>query len=268
MIKEVYPLSFTEFLAFQNFNLKNNFEFSDQRFLIKQNFKQYFYFGGFPELSKFQNPREYLSNVYMKVLYGDLIARNHIQNEQALRLIIKKLAESVNDETSLNRIKNLIVSTGLKIGNNTIPEYLSYLQDAYLILPLQNFTSSFTEREVKKKYYFIDQGILSLFITDQDSKLLENIVFLQLYRRYKDQIHYYKRKQEVDFYIPEEQMLIQVCFSLSDIETKQRELTALSAAMKELKIQQALIITYDEEEGIELKNSQISVIPAWKWLLQ
>jgi predicted AAA+ superfamily ATPase len=268
MIQEVYPLSFSEFLAFNDIKTKTNFEFSDQRFVIKEQFERYFSIGGFPEHSKYQNPREYLSNVYMKVLYGDLIARNHIQNEHVLRLLIKKLAESVNNETSLNRIKNLIKSTGLKIGNNTITEYLSYLHDAYLIFPLNNFASSFTEREVKKKYYFIDPGILNLFITDQDSKLLENIVFLHLFKKYKDQVYYFKRKTEVDFYIPNEQMLVQVSYSLSDIETKQRELSALSAAMKELNIKQAAIITYDEESRIDTENRTIRVIPIWKWLLR
>ncbi len=86
MIQEVYPLSFSEFLAFNDIKTKTNFEFSDQRFVIKEQFEQYFSTGGLPEHSKYQNPREYLSNVYMKVLYGDLIARNHIQNEQVLKL--------------------------------------------------------------------------------------------------------------------------------------------------------------------------------------
>ena len=142
------------------------------------------------------------------------------------------------------------------------------MHDAYLIFPLNNFASSFTEREVKKKYYFIDPGILNLFITDQDSKLLENIVFLHLFQRYKDKIYYFKRKTEVDFFIPNEQMLVQVSYSLSDIEIKQRELSALSAAMKELNIKQAAIITYDEESRIETENRTIRVIPIWKWLLQ
>lgn len=268
MIVEVFPLSFYEYLTFHSIIIESNFEFSNQRFIIKDQFEKYFRYGGFPELSKYQNPKEYLSNIYMKVLYGDLIARNHIQNEHILRLLIKKLAESVNNETSLNRIKNLIKSIGLKIGNNTIAEYISYLHDAYLIFPLYNYASSFTERETKKKYYFIDQGILNLFITDQDSKLLENIVFLHLYKRYKDQLCYFKRKLEVDFYIPEKQILIQVSYSVSNIETKQREIAALLAAMKELNIKKATIISYDEEETIKIAKNQIQVIPAWKWLLK
>ena len=268
LIKDVSPLSFKEYLDFNSIQIEDNFEFTSQRFLLKEQFAIYFKYGGFPEISKFQNPREYLSNIYMKVFYGDLIARNHIQNEQTLRLLIKKLAESVNNETSLNRIKNLIKSSGLKIGSNTITEYITYLQDAYLIFPLNNYTSSFTERETKKKYYFIDQGILNLFITDQDSKLLENITFLHLFKMYPNNIFYFKRNQEVDFYIPGEKILIQVSYSVSNIEAKQREVAALLTAMKELNIQTAAIITYDEEEIIETDNYRINVIPIWKWLLR
>ncbi|MCD4769922.1 MAG: ATP-binding protein [Bacteroidales bacterium] len=267
LIKEVFPLSFIEYLSFNSIETDSNFEFSNQRFVIKEQFEQYFRYGGFPELSKYQNPKEYLSSIFMKVFYGDFITRNHIQNEHILRLLIKKLAESVNNETSLNRIKNLIKSTGLKIGNNTVTDYISFLNDAYLIFPLKNYVSSFAERETKKKYYFIDQGILNLFITNQDSKLLENIVFLHLFKKYKDQLYYFKRKLEVDFYIPEKQILIQVSYSVSDIETKQREIAALLAAMKELNIQNATIITYDEEETVEVEKNLIQFIPVWKWLL-
>jgi uncharacterized protein len=268
LIKDVTPLSFNEYLDFNNITPEDTFEFTTQRFLIKANFDSFFNYGGFPEISKFQNKREYMSSIYMKVFYGDLIARNHIQNEQILRLLIKKLAESVNNETSLNRIKNLIISAGIKTGSNTIPEYITYLQDAYLISPVNNYTSAFTVRESKKKYYFIDQGILNLFIEDQNSKLLENIAFLHLHRNYQNDICYFKRSQEVDFYIPKEKKLIQVCYSLSNVETKKREIAALLSAMKELNIQKSLIITYDDEEIIKKENYTISVLPIWKWLLQ
>lgn len=155
----------------------------------------------------------------------------------------------------------------MKIGSNTVTEYISFLSDGYLIFPLNNYASGFTERESKKKYYFIDQGILNLFLTAQDSKLLENIVFLHLYKKYKDKLYYFKRKLEVDFYVAEEQLLFQVSYSLADIETKQREIAALLAAMNELNIEKAAIITYDEEEAIIKDHKQIDLIPVWKFLL-
>jgi uncharacterized protein len=268
MIREVYPLSFREYLSFHAVDTPENYEFSDKRFKIKNQFEQYFRFGGFPELSKYQNPREYLSNIFMKVFYGDLVVRNSIQNEQILKLLIKKIAESVNNETSLNRIRNLIKSTGLQIGSNTITDYLSYLRDAYLIFPLENFVSSFAERESKKKYYFIDQGILNLFLTRQDSKLLENIVFLHLFRKYGEDLFYFKRKTEVDFYVPSEHQLIQVSYSLSEAETRKREITALLSAMRELGLRSSSIITYDSSETIVIEDSTIQVVPVWRWLLE
>jgi len=268
LIKDVFPLSFREYIDFNGISPEYSFEYTSQRFLLKEQFADFFNYGGFPEISKFQNKREYLSSIYMKVFYGDLIARNHIQNEQVLRLLIKKLAESVNNETSLNRIKNLIKSTGLKIGSNTITEYLTYLQDSYLIFPVNNYVSTFSERENKKKYYFIDHGILNLFIEDQSSKLFENITFLHLRRFYTTEIFYYKRKIEVDFYIPKEKKLIQASYSLSNPETKKREINALISAMKDLNIKESSIITYDEEEIIRKEDYVISFIPMWKFLLQ
>jgi uncharacterized protein len=109
---------------------------------------------------------------------------------------------------------------------------------------------------------------LNLFIEDHNSKLLENIAFLHLHRNYQNDICYFKRSQEVDFYIPKEKKLIQVCYSLSNVETKKREIAALLSAMKELNIQKSLIITFDDEEIIEKENYTISVLPIWKWLLQ
>lgn len=267
LIKELYPLSFDEFLTFKQVVPEKNFEFSKQRFEIKKHFENYLQFGGFPEISKYQNPKEYLSSIYMKVFYGDLLARNRLQSEHIIKLLIKKLAESVNNETSINRIKNLIISTGHKVGSNTITDYLSHLFDSYLVFPLHNFASNFTERETKKKYYFIDPGILNLFIIDQPAKLLENIVFLHLYKQYNEKLFYFKRKLEVDFYIPDEKLLIQVSYSLSDPETKKREIDALESAMRELKIKQATIISYDEEATIETDNCSIQVIPVWQWIL-
>lgn len=268
LAKELLPLSFREFLSFHEVVLNNNYEFTEQRFKIKELFNQFFNFGGFPELVKFVNPREYLSNIFMKVFYGDIIVRNNIKNEQILKLLIKKLAESVNNETSVNRIKNLIKSTGIKVGSNTIFDYLSYLYDAYLIYGIENYIAPFSERESKKKYYFVDQGILKLFLNDQDTKLLENIVFIALHRHYPGQVYYFKRKLEVDFLLPDSQLLIQVSYSISNYETRQRECKALALAMQELGLRQARILTFDEEEDIEYQEYEIKVMPVWKWLLK
>ena len=264
--KEIMPLSFQEYLHFNAINYTQLSAYKDERFDIIRAFETYFQFGGFPELIQLKDKREFLSNVYQRLFYGDIIARNSIQNVQLLKILIKKLAESVNNETSVNRIKNLIKSTGISIGNNTLFEYLRYLEDAFMIGSISNFTSKDVERETAKKYYFMDNGFVQLFLNDQDTKLLENMIYLELRRR-KMEIYFFKRITEVDFYIPDKNMLIQVAYSISDIETEKREVKALQNAMKELTITDAIIITHNEWKEIETKYGSIHVVPAWKWLL-
>ncbi len=263
--KEILPLSFSEYLSFQKLKFSANALYSEERFELKKQYVEYLQYGGFPELLHLDNKRDFLSSVYQKLFYGDLIARYKISNPNLLKFLIKKLAESVNNETSVNRIKNLIKSTGVSIGSNTLFDYLNHLEASFLIAPITNFYSKFVEKETNKKYYFLDTGILMLFLNDQDTKLLENQVYIELRRRgYAP--YFLKSKLEVDFYVPEANLLIQVSYSISDIETRKREVKALDVAMKSLEIKESWIITMDEREIIETENGKIRVIPAFEWL--
>jgi predicted AAA+ superfamily ATPase len=264
--KEILPLSFNEFLQFHGFSVKKTSKMSKERFEIIKHYEDYLKFGGFPELIKVDNKRDFLSSVYQKLFYGDLIARYGISNVNVLNLLVKKLAESVNNETSVNRIKNLIKATGLTVGNNTIFEYIRHLESSYLIASISNFYSKFVERESNKKYYFMDTGILNLFLMKQESKLLENQVYVELRRR-KYEVYFLKRNIEVDFFVPDENLLIQVSYSIDDLETKKREVRSLQKAMKEFDIHEALIITHGESDTLEFPEGKITVVPAWQWLL-
>ncbi len=266
-VHEQWPLSFKEFLRFKRIVLKANYEYSKQLYLVKKTFEEYFRFGGFPEVFLFDNKRSYLSNLFKKVFYGDIIMRYAIQNDAAMQLLVKKLSESVNNETSVNRIKNLIKSIGIPIGTTTVFEYIKYLQESFLIFPVENYIHKFVEKETIKKYYFIDNGLLMLFLHDQDTKLLENLVFLHLYRNY-EKIYFYKRNYEIDFYIPDEQTIVQVSYDISDIETEKRELKSIEKSLKELPAKSIYIITYDTEKTLYIKNSEVQVFPLWKWLLK
>jgi predicted AAA+ superfamily ATPase len=266
IVKEIDTLSFKEFLVFNNVVLDKNFVFSEQRFQLMKLFKEWFYQGGFPELLKYQDKKEYLNTIFQKVFLGDIISRYQVRNKFALKLMIKKLAESTMDEVSFNRIKNIIQSTGVKVGTTTLIEYFNYLEDSFLLRSAQNFRKKITERETKKKYYFRDHGLLGLFLNDPESFLLETLVFNHLVRKYPGNVFYLRNKYEVDFFIPHQQ-LIQVCFHLSPEETRDREITALVKASKQVKTDMALIITMDHEEVITESDLEISVVPAWKWIL-
>lgn len=268
MVKEITPLSFVEYLRFNEIVPDKNVLYTEERFAIKKQFDTYFYYGGFPETLKFKNRREYLSNLYQKVLYGDIITRNKIKNDFALKFLIKKLSESIHDESSFTRIKNLITATGIKMGTTTVIEYIGYLKDAFLISTVTNFFANISGRESKKKYYFVDNGILNLFLISPETALLENLVFNHLYRNYDGEIFYLRNSFEIDFYLQEKDEIIQVCYSLDDTATRERELNSIKKAMVKSDIHHAKIITMDQKEQIEFEGKTIEVIPVWHWLLE
>lgn len=266
MIKEIETLSFAEFLLFHGIQLVDNIEFSPERFEVMRLFGRYFAEGGFPELIKFTEKKEYLSNLFQKVFLGDIITRYQIRNPFALRLLIKKLAESTMDEVSFNRMRNIINSTGLQIGTATVIEYVKHLEDAFLIRSLENFSSKISSRESKKKYYFRDNGILSLFLLDPAAFQLETLVFNRLRSIFGPDLYYVRNGYEVDFFIPGES-LIQVCYRLDDPLTRKREVTALMKAVEKNPVKSLSVITLDSEETILEKGVEINVFPAWKWLI-
>lgn len=266
LIKEISTLTFSEYLNFNKIEIEKNFEFTDQRFNIKQQFEKYFYHGGFPETLRFSDKREYLSNLFQKVFFGDIIARYNIKNDFALRLLIKKLAESTMDETSFNRIKNIIKSTGISVGTATLIEYFSYLEDSFLIFSIKNYASKITERETKKKFYFNDTGLLNLFLMEPDAALLETLVYKYLRDNFNEDIYYYRTKYEVDFYI-QNKFLIQVSYSIKNYDTRKREIKSILKISDNINENNLYIITFDEEEIIRENNKQIRVIPIWKLIL-
>ena len=268
LIKEIFPFTFTEYLRANNVELENNWEFSSQRFEIRKQFDTYFYFGGFPEILKFKEKRMWLDNLYQKIFYGDLIARYKIRNDFALKLLIKKMAESLHDEVSFNRIKNIIQSTGTKIGTATVVEYTSYLEESWLVFGIKNYLAKISERETSKKYYFIDNGILSLFLQKPETILLENIVACKLKQLYDNQLYYIRTQVEVDFYIPMTKTLIQVSYSIDNFETENREIESLLKVNETIAAENLIIITLDNEKVVTRNLVEVKVIPVWKWLLK
>ena len=106
-----------------------------------------------------------------------------------------------------------------------------------------------------------------MFLIDPNTSLLENLVAIQLHKKYKDNLYYYLNGVEVDFVVPDEKFAIQVAYSLADFDTRKREITALGKIAKQMEIDKMLIITKDEEETIIDDEIKIEVIPIWKWLL-
>lgn len=265
-IYDTYPYSFKEYLAAQQVELKEHWEYDTyQRSEVKRHLKEYFYFGGLPEILSFKNKRAMLSSLYQKIYLGDICGRNNIKNDRVLNILIKKMAESVKQPLSFNRLKNIIVATGMPISVPTTIDYADYVADSCLILPMENEVGKLTERETQKKYYFIDNGLLNLFLMSPDTSLLENMVAVELCRRFgKENVFYLNAEREIDFIVPDERLAIQVSYSVREDATYSREVSPLVKYAKAHQDWRCLLITYDEE-GVE---EGIPVVPVWKWLTE
>ena len=184
----------------------------------------------------------------------------------------KKLAESVKQPMSYNRLSKILSSVAGRISVPTVSSYVNYSEDAWLLLRLRNIASAFSEKESVCKYYFIDNGLLSLQLQNVETTLLENMVALSLFRKYghdmdNERVYFYNANIEVDFYVPEDEWAIQVAYSLNDEQTKEREVTALKKLPNVHPCSRRIIITYDEETTFTDQYGTIEVIPCWKWML-
>lgn len=269
----VFPYSFGEYLGARGvLNEKDRqsgqWRYGRLRDEIIRCFGEYLCWGGFPELLLFANKRHWLGSLYNKILLGDIVQRNRIKNEMAMRFVMKRIAENIKQPTSYNRITNVIKSTGVSTNTASVIEYIGYVRDACMVFSLDNYTSKSSERASVRKHYFIDNGLLNLFLTDGRTSLLENLCAIHLYRQYGERLFYYNKDIEVDFYIPDEELAIQASYSVSDEETFNREVAALSKLDSIHPLFRMQIITYEEETQIVLGNGKsIEVVPAWKWLL-
>ena len=258
-ITEIYPYSFPEYLTANGVSVRKNESYGLGRITVARLFDEWFHWGGFPELSSFKNKRIWLENLYQKIFYGDIMARYRIRNGVAIRLLVKKLAESTGTEISVNRMKNIIASVGVKIGKSTIIDYLGFLQESFVILVAENYLKGLSEREQEKKYYFIDNGLLSLFVSNEDAKLLENIVAIEL-SRHGHPLYFAKDRDEIDFYIESEETAIQVCYSLADPEVCRREVASMKKINQKLGAKRLLIITMEEDRMIETDGIMIEIV--------
>ena len=269
LTKEVYPFSFREYLEYHGIELPYYWELSPVKTDVVRLFSDYFYYGGLAEMFDMQDKQSWLQSLYQKILYSDIVVRKGVRNEQSLRMLVRKLADSVMQPTAIKRLQNILQGNGTKITRETISSYLDYMHESYLAFGISSFTDSISERETIKKHYFYDNGLLNLFLFQPETKLLENMVAISLYKKYGEDLYYYNKNVEVDFCVPKEGLLVQVSYRMLDDATKNREIGALQKVAKFLQAKRCMIVTYDQEEKIALKDSDIyvEVVPIYKFLL-
>ena len=271
---EVYPYSFQEYLNTKGIPFEENALLAtESRAKVLRQWNDYLLWGGLPESVNLTVKRDYLTSTFQKIYLGDIVSRNKISNPNTLRLLLKKLAEVVSAPVSYNRLSHILSSVSGKITMPTVSKYIEYCESAWLLLRLRNVSAPFAEKETSCKYYFVDNGILNLFLLNGETALLENLVALSLLRKYghdqdNERVFFYNDKVEVDFYVPEDKLAIQAAYSISQAETTyEREVDALKKLPKVLPCNRRLILTYDESDIIKDEFGTIEVMPLWKWLL-
>jgi len=271
-----WPFSLREFMAMKGIIIDAKSLYKQQkRVEIKRLFKKYLELGGFPEVLKIGDTT-LLEQYYKDIIYRDIIARYGIKNIKEIKELTLFLAANPGTVQSYKNIQKLIGVRSL----NTVKNYLEALSNVYLFFSMDMFDYSL-KRQIynPSKVYCIDTALsnsISFKFSRNMGHIYENIVFLELQRRNKD-LYYWKshKGKEVDFVIKKGLNIteaIQVCFSLADDKTRQRELRALAEVKNELKAEHLTVITDDEESTVPIEHprcqGEINIIPLWKWLTQ
>jgi len=268
--KELFPFSFKEYLNFKRLECPDPGKLStEEKAIIKGHFNQYFDQGGFPAFLKSGN-KEYLKSLYESILYRDVMVRNRLTNEKELLELVNFIASNCGKLMSYNSLAKIV---GVK-NATTIKNYLSFIQDSYLVFLVNQYDYSLKKQIFNaKKGYFIDLGLirqLAFHHSEDNGRLLENLVFLELKRRGKE-VFYHRSKRECDFVLREKNRIveaIQVCWTVEDESTFKRELAGLLDALETYNLKEGLILTESTDRKIMAGNVRINIKPVWRWLLE
>ena len=265
---EIYPLSFKEFLEFNNQKIDKEVFYSKQRFVLSEMFEKYLNFGGFPEIAIEKNNLQYqiLANYFEVMIYKDIIERFSVRNIKFLKELSKYILTNIGKKFSINAYYNT-VKQNASTSKSALLKYLSYLEEANMIMLIPFFSYSLKVQNVNpKKVYCIDTGLrnaVSFKFSKDEGKLAENIVFLELKRRDKE-IFYWEDKNEVDFIIKDKSEKITAINVTYTNEIDEREINSLLDFRKKYeKCTELIIITKD----VEKEENGIKYIPIIKWLL-
>lgn len=249
---ELFPFSYTEFLNFSN--KRDNAE----------TFGLYLKHGGFPEYLKTQNT-ESLQNLLKDIVLRDIAIRYGIRNTKTLLELTLYLISNIGKEISYNNLKKVF-----GIGSaNTVMDYLSWLEDAYLVFFLKKFSWSAKSMAINpRKVYVIDTGLAqanSLSFSSDSGRLFENTVFIFLKTR-GIKMYYFRDKHECDLVLFHQNkclLSIQVCYQLTP-DNKQRELSGLLEALTFFHLKKGYIVTFDQEDVLTVNGYEIKLLPARK----
>lgn len=236
----------------------------------------YYLYGGLPGavvLESDEQKQNYLRNVYETAYLRDVIDRNHLQNKEGLREMVRILASDIGTSTNIRRLVNTFKSeANMAISPNTIQSYLSYLQDAFVISEALRFNVKGRKYiGTETKYYFEDTGIRNAAIGFRQveyNHVMENVVYNELRLRHFNvdvgQVDVFERDKEgkllrknleIDFVVNRgsERIYLQSAYRIPDHEKwlqEQRPLINVKDAFKKVIIEDEYRLPHYNEQGV------------------
>jgi hypothetical protein len=276
---EILPFSFAESLRHEGMKLPEDWPPGAKiRSLLENRFERYLESGGFPEVQGIpQDLRVRVLQEYIDVvIFRDVVERHGVDNLPALRYLERRLLSSPAGKFSVSKLFNDLKSQGMRVGKDTLYEYLAHLEDSFLLSTVSIAAASLRARQANpRKCYPIDPALsaaLSFRASVDIGHLLETAVYLELRRRGRSVAYVATRSgYEVDFLVEGPKgarELIQVCADLEDPLTRQRELRALEEGVTETACEQATLVTLREEGSTNVASRPVRIVPAWRWLLE
>ncbi|KPQ42307.1 MAG: hypothetical protein MPEBLZ_03131 [Candidatus Methanoperedens nitroreducens] len=274
----MFPFSFSEFLDFHNISVDpKTLQFSKMNIEIKKQFNEYLENGGFPEVIFYPSikHRELLQSYFEDIIHKDIISRHNLRNTQTMKQLSIFCISNIAKPYSFNSLRKTFADYAT-LSTDVIINYLSYLEDAFLLFSLKHYDYSLKKQINKpKKLYCIDTGMVnavSFRFSNNIGQLYENLVFLQLLRS-NNEIYYWQDDKglEVDFVIKEglkANRFIQVCSDISDADTRSREIKGLISGLEFFDVPEGTIITSDQFEEETINGKKIRYVPLWYWLLE
>lgn len=265
---EIFPLSFYEYLSFRDIEITPYSAQSESR--IRAEINQYLMWGGFPEIVLTEEPlRQLIMEEYASLmLYRDVVERFGVRNDKLMRMLLRYCFRNTATLINVSKLHRDFKSMGLSVSKNTVHEYLSHLEDAFLIFMLPKNEESVRKQEHNpKKMHVIDPGLVAAFKGYPERDIghkLETAVFLAA-RRKRKQLYYYSNSHEIDLCDGDGSMFMNTCYSLTEESTAKREAEAMKYGQALWPAAEGMLIYHDYTPGI--LNKTENTIPAWRYLL-
>ena len=216
----VLPLTFKEVLVFKKFPYKNNYS-TTEKAELQNILKDILEFWTFPEIVLSKNNVFKIDNLktYLDILiYKDLLERYKIDNEFSLKYLIKSLTLWFTKQVNINKIYNELKSQNIKIWKTTLYEYYQYIKNIFYVFEIENY---FSQKWAKESFLYNLWFNKILWNKINNWQSFENIIFLELKKKF-NKVYFKKNGSEIDFFIEEKNLNIQVCYELN-IDNLERE---------------------------------------------